>query len=457
MYAAIWMVIDMTWLVAGAVVAHAWTSKTLVSWSGWELTLTRAGSLQLLLAFVLAGVYARRRRKRPASTVAYITLITIVAWVVADHAMLAMRIDKAAALDWLDAWLITSLLLMIVSRLFCGEWIHRMERVRPHVRRVVVAGDASYLEQWLQTGHEKSDDYLITATYVPGSGKHRLASDGVPALKDFESLLTMARDQCFDELWLALSMSKQEEIRRYVTALQHHFIDIRLFSDVQELPLFNPSATTRAGATFIDLVTSPSHKDDVWLKPVFDRFFALVVLLALSPLLLAIAALVKCTSSGPVFFRQRRKGVDGREFTILKFRSMHVHNEASGTLTQASKNDKRVTSIGRFLRKTSLDELPQFINVLFGQMSVVGPRPHALEHDDFYMRLIDGYMYRYRIKPGITGWAQINGARGETTKVESMARRVTLDLFYIQNWSFWLDLKIVTMTVVKGFSGKNVY
>jgi putative colanic acid biosysnthesis UDP-glucose lipid carrier transferase len=172
---------------------------------------------------------------------------------------------------------------------------------------------------------------------------------------------------------------------------------------------------------------------------------------------LLIAVLVKCSSPGPVFFRQRRKGVDGQEFTIFKFRSMSVHKEVAGQLTQASKNDKRITPIGRILRKTSLDELPQFFNVLLGQMSVVGPRPHALEHDDFYMRLIDGYMYRYRIKPGITGWAQVNGARGETPKVESMARRVSLDLFYIQHWSFWLDLKIVAMTIFKGFIGKNAY
>jgi putative colanic acid biosynthesis UDP-glucose lipid carrier transferase len=136
---------------------------------------------------------------------------------------------------------------------------------------------------------------------------------------------------------------------------------------------------------------------------------------------------------------------------------MRVHEEKSGMVTQARKNDSRITPVGGFLRKTSLDELPQFINVLLGHMSVVGPRPHAIEHDDFYMRLIDGYMYRYRIKPGITGWAQINGARGETPQVETMARRVMLDLFYIQNWSFWLDMKIVIQTIFRGFTGKNAY
>jgi putative colanic acid biosynthesis UDP-glucose lipid carrier transferase len=185
--------------------------------------------------------------------------------------------------------------------------------------------------------------------------------------------------------------------------------------------------------------------------------FAAAALMLLSPLMVMLAVAVKLSSPGPVFFRQRRKGMDGREFTILKFRSMHVHAEEAGKLTQARPGDERVTTVGRFLRRTSLDELPQFINVLLGQMSVVGPRPHAIEHDDLYMRLIDGYMYRYRIRPGMTGWAQVNGLRGETARVESMARRVAMDLFYIQHWSFWLDLKIVAMTIVKGFTGKNAY
>ncbi len=132
---------------------------------------------------------------------------------------------------------------------------------------------------------------------------------------------------------------------------------------------------------------------------------------------------------------------------------MSVHHEAHGQITQARRNDSRVTKLGGFMRRTSLDELPQFLNVLLGQMSVVGPRPHAVEHDDLYKDQVYGYMYRYRIKPGITGWAQVNGYRGATTKVEKMAARVKFDLFYIHNWSFWFDMKIVFITIFKGFIG----
>jgi putative colanic acid biosynthesis UDP-glucose lipid carrier transferase len=158
-----------------------------------------------------------------------------------------------------------------------------------------------------------------------------------------------------------------------------------------------------------------------------------------------------------VFFRQRRKGVDGNEFWIYKFRSMRVHSAEAGTIKQATKNDSRITRVGALLRKTSIDELPQFINVLKGDMSVVGPRPHAVEHDEQYQDLVLNYMYRYRIKPGITGWAQVNGFRGETDRVEKMADRVACDLYYMVNWTFWFDVKIVFMTMARGFAGANAY
>jgi len=173
--------------------------------------------------------------------------------------------------------------------------------------------------------------------------------------------------------------------------------------------------------------------------------------------MLVIAAMVKISSPGPVFFRQKRKGIDGHEFEIYKFRSMKVHAETTGKVTQATRGDPRITAVGAFLRKTSLDELPQFINVLKGEMSVVGPRPHALEHDDIYKDLVKGYMHRYRIKPGITGWAQINGYRGETDRIAKMMGRVKLDLYYMQHWTFWLDIKIVVLTLWKGFVGHNAY
>src|SRR5213076_1275223 len=171
-----------------------------------------------------------------------------------------------------------------------------------------------------------------------------------------------------------------------------------------------------------------------------------LILILISPLLLAIAAIVKLTSPGPALFKQRRYGLDGREVVVYKFRSMRVAEDGA-VVTQATKADPRVTPVGAFLRRTSLDELPQFINVLQGRMSIVGPRPHAIAHNEQYRKLIKGYMIRHKVRPGITGWAQVNGMRGETATLDKMEARIQFDLDYLRSWSVWLDLWIILKTV----------
>ena len=173
--------------------------------------------------------------------------------------------------------------------------------------------------------------------------------------------------------------------------------------------------------------------------------------------MLAISVLVKLSSPGPVFYRQWRHGWDGKPICVYKFRSMKLHNEKLGTVTQATPNDPRITAVGKFLRKTSLDELPQFVNVLQGRMSIVGPRPHAIAHNDHYKKSISSYMQRHQVKPGITGWAQINGWRGETDTIEKMKKRIEYDFYYINHWSLWFDIKIILLTMIKGFINKNAY
>lgn len=192
------------------------------------------------------------------------------------------------------------------------------------------------------------------------------------------------------------------------------------------------------------------------VKRLFDFVFSSVILL-LSPLwLLPIAICVKLSSPGPVLFKQKRTGFMGREFNCLKFRTMRVNNESDKL--QATKGDPRITRIGEFLRKTSLDELPQFINVFKGEMSVVGPRPHMLKHTKDYSAIIDKYMVRHFIKPGLTGWAQVNGYRGETKELWQMEKRVEYDVWYIENWNFMLDMKIIFLTLIGIFKGdKNAF
>ncbi|HHE6269788.1 TPA: undecaprenyl-phosphate glucose phosphotransferase, partial [Klebsiella pneumoniae] len=210
------------------------------------------------------------------------------------------------------------------------------------------------------------------------------------------------------------------------------------------------------GVPVVPLFDTPLSGINMVFKRLEDIIVSSIILLFISPILVAISLAVKLSSPGPVIFRQIRYGMDGKPIKVWKFRSMTVM-ENDDRVIQATKNDTRVTKVGKFLRSTSLDELPQFFNVLFGQMSVVGPRPHAVSHNEQYRSLIHGYMLRHKVKPGITGLAQINGWRGETDTLEKMEKRIEYDLLYIRGWSIWLDLKIIFLTVFKGFINKSAY
>ena len=192
-------------------------------------------------------------------------------------------------------------------------------------------------------------------------------------------------------------------------------------------------------------------------KFLLDQVAGSLIMMAVLPLFRIMAAAIKFSSRGPVLFTQRRHGHHGRTFSILKFRTMVVHNEPAGKVTQASRNDSRITAVGRFLRRTSLDELPQIFNVVRGDMSLVGPRPHAVEHNLDFRGKIPGYMTRHQIKPGVTGWAQINGHRGAIRELADMQARFEHDVWYINHWSPWLDVKILLVTVYKGFVHPNAY
>ena len=193
-----------------------------------------------------------------------------------------------------------------------------------------------------------------------------------------------------------------------------------------------------------------------FLKRSEDIIVSTIILLLIGPILLLIAISIKATSKGPIIFKQKRGGINNKEIIVYKFRSMTTQDNGS-VVNQVTKNDHRLTSIGNFLRKTSLDELPQFINVIQGRMSVVGPRPHAVAHNIEYSKLIPEYNQRALVKPGITGLAQINGWRGETDTLEKMQKRIDMDLNYINNWTLWLDIKIISTTIYKGFKNRNAY
>lgn len=288
--------------------------------------------------------------------------------------------------------------------------------------------------------------------------------DDLPPRQDFniryagnlEKLIEDARNGKLDRIYIALSMKDEYKIKTIVTQLTDTTCSVLLIPDIFTFNILQSRTEEINGVPVVPLFDTPLNGLNMVFKRLEDIFFSFVILTLISPVLVLIGCGVKISSPGPVFFRQVRYGMDGRPIRVWKFRSMTVM-ENSENIIQATKNDIRVTKFGSFLRKTSLDELPQFFNVLCGQMSVVGPRPHAVAHNEQYRTLIQGYMLRHKVKPGITGLAQINGWRGETDTLDKMEKRIEYDLIYIRSWSIWLDLKIIFLTIFKGFVNKSAY
>ena len=251
-------------------------------------------------------------------------------------------------------------------------------------------------------------------------------------------------------------MKAENRIVELVNALSDTTASVYLVPNFFVFDLRHGKMTSLDGIPVLSLHESPFYGVDGWVKRLEDIVVASLILMIIALPMAVIAAGVKLTSPGPVLFKQRRYGLNGAVVDVWKFRSMTVCEDGD-KVVQAQKGDMRITPFGAFLRRTSLDELPQFINVLQGQMSVVGPRPHSVAHNEQYRRLIRGYMLRHKVKPGITGWAQISGWRGETETLDKMEMRVKHDLEYVQNWSLWLDIKIIFLTVFKGFINKNAY
>jgi putative colanic acid biosynthesis UDP-glucose lipid carrier transferase len=277
-----------------------------------------------------------------------------------------------------------------------------------------------------------------------------------PMLGKTGELVQYVREHGIKMIFISQPISAQPRIRKLIDALQDTTASVYFLPDVYIFDLMQARFDNVAGMPVIAICETPFMGLNSTVKRTSDIVLASVILVLLVPLLLAIAVAVKISSPGPVIFRQRRYGLYGEEIIVYKFRSMTVM-ENGAAVTQASKHDGRVTRIGGFLRRTSLDELPQFINVLQGRMSIVGPRPHAVAHNEQYRKLIKGYMLRHKVKPGITGWAQVNGMRGETATLDKMEARIQYDLDYLRNWSVWLDLWIVLKTVKVVLTRENAF
>jgi putative colanic acid biosynthesis UDP-glucose lipid carrier transferase len=279
----------------------------------------------------------------------------------------------------------------------------------------------------------------------------------VPLTGRIDAVADFVRANRIDQIYIALPMASQPRILKLLDQLRDTTASIFFLPDIFLYDLIQARVDTVGGLPVVAVCETPFHGTTGVIKRLSDVLIAAAALVLAGPLMIGIAIAIKLNMPGPVLFKQRRYGLDGEQIVVWKFRTMRVQEDGA-VVRQATRDDERITPLGRFLRRTSLDELPQFFNVLQGRMSVVGPRPHAVAHNETYRKLIKGYMIRHKVKPGITGWAQVNGARGETDTVDKMQRRIEFDLEYLRHWSLRWDLAIVLRTVLQAVRGdKNAY
>jgi putative colanic acid biosynthesis UDP-glucose lipid carrier transferase len=313
----------------------------------------------------------------------------------------------------------------------------------------------------IQLAHEikknkQSSETLIGFYDDRGLDRIGLMNLPAPLRGKIDDALMLAKNRSVKNVYIALPMEAAKRIKEILNTFSDSNAHVHIVPDFFTFDLMQSRLKTVGKVVTLSVYDTPFYGFTSLVKRIEDVVVASLIILMISPLLLFVALGVKFSSPGPAIFKQERYGLDGKPIKVWKFRSMKTMDNGA-VVKQATKGDPRITKFGAFIRRTSLDELPQFFNVITGQMSIVGPRPHAVAHNEEYRGMIDKYMLRHHVKPGITGWAQINGYRGETDTLDKMEKRVEYDLMYIQSWSLWLDLKIIFLTIFKGFVGKTAY
>jgi putative colanic acid biosynthesis UDP-glucose lipid carrier transferase len=354
-------------------------------------------------------------------------------------------------------WFVVAPLCMIVARVFVRILLREMRRAGRNTRTLAVVGANAQGVRLIEKSWDAPwmgmrplgiyDDVAIEST--PDAIRPHLKGAVADLIKE-------VREGRVDYVYIALSMQEENRIVELVDAFADTTASVYVVPDMFVSDLLHAKWTNFHGTPAIRVYESPFMGVDGWVKKLEDFLLGTLFLAIAAIPMIAIGVAVKLTSPGAVIFKQRRYGLNGEVVEVWKFRTMSVC-EDDGEIPQAKRGDPRITPLGKFLRETSLDEFPQLINVLQGRMSLVGPRPHAVAHNEQYRNQIHGYMLRHKVKPGITGWAQVNGWRGETDTLDKMEKRIEYDLEYIRNWSLLLDVKILWLTLFRGFSDKNAY
>lgn len=419
------------------------------------------GSVGLLAVGSASGVYAdvatevpgtQARRALVATAIVFLALVTIA---------FALKISEEYSRVWTFSWFMASTVLICAIRYATYGVVHRLARHGLLTRTAVIVGAGIQGERLAHALRRAREPWLRVVGFFDDRGE-RVADSvaGYPVLGGLNDLIAFGRSRRCDDVLVSLPWSAEERIRDIVQRLNVLPVCVRLAPDLVSFGYPAAQSGHYAGLSVLNVIRNPLRDWYRLLKAAEDRLLSAILLTVLAPAMMCIALLVRLESPGPVLFRQRRYGFNNRVIQVLKFRTMYADRQDADAERLATPGDARVTRVGAFLRHTSLDELPQLINVLRGEMSLVGPRPHALKASvsgELYDRLVHDYAVRHKMKPGITGWAQVNGWRGETDTPEKIQKRVEFDLYYIQHWSLWFDLRILLRTLRVLTGDRNAY
>ncbi|MEL7326178.1 MAG: undecaprenyl-phosphate glucose phosphotransferase [Pseudomonadota bacterium] len=356
----------------------------------------------------------------------------------------------------LATWLLVTPILLLAWRSVFRIALAYMRKLGYNTRTAIIIGQTPHGLTLANELENHTEHGVLFDGFYDERSQDRLPESDYPIKGNVGLALERAKRGEVDYVYIAMPMHANERIALFLNQFSDTTANTYLIPDFFTYNLLHSRWDQIGQVQTLSVFDTPFAGISSWVKRLEDIVLSSIILLLISPVLLAISLGIKLTSKGPVIFKQYRYGLDGRKIEVWKFRSMTTM-EQGNDVKQATKNDPRITPFGGFLRRTSLDELPQFINVLQGTMSIVGPRPHAVSHNEEYRQIVDRYMLRHKVKPGITGWAQINGYRGETDTLDKMEKRVEFDLDYIHHWSVWMDIKIIFLTIVKGFTGSNAY
>lgn len=422
-----------------------------------QLMLLYLCGLLSFIGFEKAGIYRSWRGRRPVKMIINIAASWASVLLVGLFFTYLIHRSNEISRLWLFYWFLLGSASLIAVRWIIYAFLRSSHKNGRNLKRVVIVGYGSIGEELHRRAETQNwFGYEVVGVYAEEKDRSSLHDTRVQVIRSLDELPKFAENNHVNEIWIALSINAATQPQKLQYLLRNVLVDIRWIPDLMSISLLSSDMIDFFGFPTVDLNRPISGGLSGLGKDVFDRLFASTVLIFLLPIFLVIAIAIKRDSPGPIFFRQYRHGLNGKLFRVYKFRTMKLHSDQA-ELQQATKEDARITTLGKWMRRTSVDELPQFLNVFLGDMSIVGPRPHALQHNNQYKSQIDLYMLRHRVKPGITGWAQIHGLRGETDTLEKMAERIKFDLYYIRHWTFFMDLKIILWTAFKGWTGNNAY